>query len=64
MYNYEKALSAFYLLNQWPDFDQNGTYSSWEDHNKWLGFGDLDLICYSYMYEVGGGHMFSSENSI
>ena len=26
--NYEKALSAPYLLNQWPDFDQTGTDAS------------------------------------
>ena len=27
-YNYEKALSALYLLNQWPDFDQTGTVTN------------------------------------
>ena len=26
MVNYEKTLSALYLLNQWPDFDQTGRY--------------------------------------
>ena len=40
----KKDLSALYLLNQSPEFDQTGTDISLEHLKKGLNFGDLDLI--------------------
>ena len=48
----EKSLCAHYLLNQWLEFDQTSTDTSIEWGEKWLDFGDLDLISRSLHYKM------------